>query len=86
MIKNSILQERITTPKLQRTWKHLLTHYKIRVFVACSSLILLNLMVLILFLIMPLVFEQAGFDNANALLMTGINGIIYLLSTIPTWF
>ena len=43
-------------------------------------------MVLILFLIMPLVFEQAGFDNANALLMTGINGIIYLLSTIPTWF
>ena len=31
-------------------------------------------------------FEQAGFNNSSALLMTGINGIIYLLSTIPTWF
>ncbi|KGU11490.1 sugar porter (SP) family MFS transporter [Candida albicans L26] len=87
MIKNSILQERITTPKSQRTWKHLLTHYKIRVFVACSSLIFAQFNgINIISYYAPLVFEQAGFDNANALLMTGINGIIYLLSTIPTWF
>lgn len=87
MIKNSILQERITTPKLQRTWKHLLTRYKIRVFVACSSLIFAQFNgINIISYYAPLVFEQAGFDNANALLMTGINGIIYLLSTIPTWF
>ncbi|KAL6452993.1 mfsA Major facilitator superfamily transporter mfsA [Candida maltosa Xu316] len=87
MIKNNILQERVTTPKSQRTWKHLLTHFKIRVFVACSSLIFAQFNgINIISYYAPLVFEQAGFNNSGALLMTGINGIVYLLSTIPTWF
>lgn len=87
MIKNNILQERETTPKLQRTWRHLLSHFKIRVFVACSSLIFAQFNgINIISYYAPLVFEQAGFNNSSALLMTGINGIIYLLSTIPTWF
>lgn len=34
----------------------------------------------------PLVFESAGWIGRDALLMTGINGIIYVLATIPTWF
>ena len=34
----------------------------------------------------PLVFESAGWHGRDALLMTGINSIIYVLSTIPTWF
>ncbi|WFC98250.1 hypothetical protein MYAM1_000975 [Malassezia yamatoensis] len=34
----------------------------------------------------PLVFESAGWVGRNALLMTGINAIIYVLSTIPSWF
>ena len=33
----------------------------------------------------PLVFEQAGWIGRDAILMTGINGIIYVLSTIPTY-
>ncbi|KAK6868599.1 Major facilitator superfamily transporter mfsA [Candida tropicalis] len=87
MIKNNILQERETTPKSQRTWRHLLSHFKIRVFVACSSLIFAQFNgINIISYYAPLVFEQAGFNNSSALLMTGINGIIYLLSTIPTWF
>ncbi|RCK64405.1 Sugar transporter STL1 [Candida viswanathii] len=87
MIKNNILQERETTPKLQRTWRHLLSHFKIRVFVACSALIFAQFNgINIISYYAPLVFEQAGFNNSSALLMTGINGIVYLLSTIPTWF
>lgn len=34
----------------------------------------------------PLVFESAGWIGRNALLMTGINAVIYVLSTVPTWF
>ncbi|CAE6467839.1 unnamed protein product [Rhizoctonia solani] len=39
-------------------------------------------------LISPLamVFEQAGWIGREAILMTGINGIIYVLSTVPTWY
>lgn len=87
MIKNSILRERKMTPKSERTWRHLLKHYKKRVFVACSSLIFAQLNgINIISYYAPLVFQEAGFDDAGALLMTGVNGIIYLLSTIPPWF
>ena len=34
----------------------------------------------------PLVFESAGWRGRNAILMTGINGITYLLSTVPPWY
>lgn len=33
-----------------------------------------------------MVFEQAGWVGRDAVLMTGLNAIIYVLSTIPTWF
>lgn len=33
----------------------------------------------------PLVFESAGWIGRDAILMTGINGIVYILSTIPTF-
>ena len=34
----------------------------------------------------PLVFESAGWAGRGALLMTGINGLSYLASTVPTWY
>ncbi|KLO09333.1 general substrate transporter [Schizopora paradoxa] len=34
----------------------------------------------------PRVFLEAGWIGRDALLMTGINACIYLLSTVPTWF
>lgn len=34
----------------------------------------------------PLVFESAGWVGRDALLMTGVNAVIYVLSTVPTWF
>lgn len=32
------------------------------------------------------VFEEAGWVGRDAILMTGINAIIYILSTIPPWY
>jgi len=34
----------------------------------------------------PRVFEQAGWIGRQAILMTGINSVIYVLSTLPTWY
>lgn len=34
----------------------------------------------------PLVFEQAGWIGRDAILMTGINGLVYIASTIPPWY
>jgi hypothetical protein len=34
----------------------------------------------------PLVFESAGWVGRSAVLMTGVNGITYFLSTIPPWY
>ena len=34
----------------------------------------------------PRVFEEAGWVGRDAILMAGINAIIYLLSTVPPWF
>lgn len=87
MIKNSILEERILIPKSQRLWKHMLTHYTRRVFIACSALAFAQFNgINIISYYAPMVFAEAGFTNSNALLMTGINSIVYLLSTIPPWF
>lgn len=87
LIKNSILEERRTTPKLERTWKHLFKNYRLRVFIACSALAYAQFNgINIISYYAPMVFEQAGFNDSKALLMTGINGLVYLASTIPPWF
>jgi hypothetical protein len=33
----------------------------------------------------PLVFEQAGWIGRDAILMTGINGLVYVASTVPPY-
>ncbi|EGV62081.1 xylose transporter, high affinity [Yamadazyma tenuis ATCC 10573] len=87
LIKNSILNERITIPKFERSWKNMLKNYRTRVFIACSVFAFAQFNgINIISYYAPMVFEEAGFNNSSALLMTGINGIVYLLSTIPPWF
>ncbi|ODV81040.1 general substrate transporter, partial [Suhomyces tanzawaensis NRRL Y-17324] len=87
MIKNSILSERVATPKRERSWRLMLTKYTSRVLIACSALGLAQLNgINIISYYAPMVFEQAGFNDSNALLMTGINALVYLASTIPPWF
>lgn len=87
MIKNSILHERVTTPKYERSWRHMLRHYKTRVLIACSALGFAQLNgINIISYYAPLVFQEAGFEDSKALLMTGVNALVYLASTIPPWF
>jgi sugar porter (SP) family MFS transporter len=87
MIKNSIISERKTTPKSERSWRHMLKNYTTRVFIGCSALAFAQFNgINIISYYAPLVFREAGFDSAGALLMTGINSIVYLFSTIPPWF
>ena len=33
-----------------------------------------------------MVFEQAGWVGRQAILMTGINGLVYVASTLPPWW
>lgn len=87
LIKDSIMRERITTPKELRTWSHLFSKYRLRVFIACLALAFAQFNgINIISYYAPLVFEEAGFNDSKALLMTGINGLVYLASTIPPWF
>lgn len=87
MIKNSILYERVTIPKQERTYKFMFKNYLTRILIGCSSLAFAQFNgINIISYYAPLVFEEAGFNDSNALLMTGINGLVYLASTIPPWF
>lgn len=86
LIKNSILEERIRVPKKERSWRHMFKHYRLRIFIACSALAFAQFNgINIISYYAPMVFEQAGFNDSKALLMTGINAFVYLLSTLPPW-
>lgn len=87
LIKNSILDERVRVPKHERTWRQLFRNYRLRVFIACSVMAFAQFNgINIISYYAPMVFEEAGFNDSKALLMTGINAIVYLFSTIPPWF
>lgn len=87
LIKNSILEERIRTPKRERSWRHMFRHYRLRVFIACSAMAFAQFNgINIISYYAPMVFEEAGFNDSKALLMTGLNALVYLASTIPPWF
>lgn len=87
LIKNSILHERVLIPKYERSWKNMFKNYMLRVLIACSAFAFAQFNgINIISYYAPMVFKEAGFNDANALLMTGINGIVYLLLTIPPWF
>jgi len=61
-------------------------YYK-RVFIAMSAQALAQLNgINVISYYAPLVFEQAGWVGRDAILMTGINGITYLASTVPPWY
>lgn len=86
-IKDSILQERRLIPKSERSWRKMFANYPLRIFIACSALAFAQFNgINIISYYAPMVFEEAGFKDSEALLMTGINGLVYLLSTIPPWF
>lgn len=87
LIKNSILNERVLIPKYERSWKNMFKNYLTRVLIACSAFAFAQFNgINIISYYAPMVFQEAGFNDSKALLMTGFNAIVYLLSTIPPWF
>ncbi|KAF9569873.1 general substrate transporter [Agrocybe pediades] len=70
-----------------RTYRVMWRKYKRRVLLAMSSQAFAQLNgINVISYYAPRVFEEAGWIGRQALLMTGINSVIYVLSTIPTWY
>lgn len=83
-IKMNVLLQR---QEGERSYKDMFKRYRKRVFIAMSAQALAQLNgINVISYYAPLVFEQAGWVGREAILMTGINGITYLASTIPPWY
>jgi Sugar (and other) transporter len=71
----------------ERSYRDMFKRYYKRVFIAMSAQALAQLNgINVISYYAPLVFEQAGWVGRQAILMTGINAITYLFSTIPPWY
>ncbi|OIW27181.1 hypothetical protein CONLIGDRAFT_671015 [Coniochaeta ligniaria NRRL 30616] len=83
-IKMNVL---ITRQEGERTYADMFKRYRKRVFIAMSAQALAQLNgINVISYYAPYVFESAGWVGHAAVLMTGINGITYFLSTIPPWY
>ncbi|TFY71455.1 hypothetical protein EVG20_g1567 [Dentipellis fragilis] len=70
-----------------RTYSAMWKKYKRRILLAMSSQAFAQLNgINVISYYAPSVFEEAGWLGRQAILMAGINAIIYLLSTVPTWY
>ncbi|MCJ1415389.1 hypothetical protein MMC32_001721 [Xylographa parallela] len=71
----------------EKSYRDMFRKYYKRVFIAMSAQALAQLNgINVISYYAPLVFESAGWYGRNAILMTGINAISYLLSTVPPWY
>ncbi|KAI7103480.1 general substrate transporter [Hortaea werneckii] len=83
-IKMNVLLQR---QEGERSYADMFKRYYKRVFIAMSAQALAQLNgINVISYYAPLVFEQAGWVGRDAILMTGINGITYLASTVPPWY
>jgi sugar porter (SP) family MFS transporter len=83
-IKMNVLLER---QEGERSYSEMFRRYRTRVFIAMSAQALAQLNgINVISYYAPYVFEQAGWYGHDAILMTGLNGITYFLSTIPPWY
>ncbi|SEI32422.1 YALIA101S02e17194g1_1 [Yarrowia lipolytica] len=83
-IKQSVLIHRLEG---ERSYTDMWKKYKKRVLIAMSSQMFAQLNgINVISYYAPLVFEEAGWVGRSAILMTGINGIVYVCSTIPPWY
>ncbi|KAI6092782.1 sugar transporter STL1 [Hypoxylon rubiginosum] len=83
-IKMNVLLQRMEG---ERTYTDMFRRYKTRIFIAMSAQALAQLNgINVISYYAPYVFESAGWIGHDAIKMTGINGITYLLSTIPPWY
>lgn len=71
----------------ERTYSFMFRRYGKRVFIAMSAQAFAQLNgINVISYYAPLVFESAGMMGRKALLMTGINSLTYLASTVPPWY
>lgn len=71
----------------QRSYLEMFRRYFKRVFIAMSAQAMAQLNgINVISYYAPLVFESAGWAGRSAILMTGINGLSYLASTVPPWY
>ncbi|KAL2259087.1 hypothetical protein VTK26DRAFT_7369 [Humicola hyalothermophila] len=83
-IKMNVLMQR---QEGERTYSEMFKRYGKRVFIAMSAQALAQLNgINVISYYAPYVFERAGWKGHDAVLMAGINGITYFLSTIPPWY
>ncbi|KAJ7490652.1 hypothetical protein FB451DRAFT_1220624 [Mycena latifolia] len=84
-IKDKVLTERNSGEG--RSYAMMWRRYKRRILLAMSSQAFAQLNgINVISYYAPKVFEEAGWRGRQALLMTGINAIIYTLSTLPPWY
>ncbi|KAH8120440.1 general substrate transporter [Phellopilus nigrolimitatus] len=84
-IKERVMLERESGEA--RSYSVMWKKYKKRVLLAMSSQAFAQLNgINVISYYAPRVFEEAGWIGRDAILMAGINAVIYLLSTVPTWF
>ena len=83
-IKMNVLMQR---QEGERSYRDMFRRYYKRVFIAMSAQAFAQLNgINVISYYAPLVFESAGWVGRDAILMTGINAISYLASTIPPWY
>lgn len=84
-IKESVLIARVEGG--ERSYRYMLSRYKKRLSVACFSQMFAQLNgINIISYYAPMIFESAGWIGRQAILMTGLNSLVYLASTIPPWY
>jgi hypothetical protein len=84
-IKDRVMEERASG--VARSYYEMWKRYKRRVLLAMSSQAFAQLNgINVISYYAPRVFEEAGWIGRDAILMTGINSLIYLLSTVPPWY
>ncbi|WVQ86107.1 hypothetical protein IAT38_008275 [Cryptococcus sp. DSM 104549] len=83
-IRDAVLEDRAVG---DRSYKALWRRYKGRVLIAMSSQLFAQLNgINVISYYAPLVFEQAGWIGRDAILMTGINSLFYVASSLPPWY
>ncbi|KAH3679751.1 hypothetical protein WICPIJ_008545 [Wickerhamomyces pijperi] len=82
-IKEAIIIDRLEG---ESSYYHMFKRYKARVLIAMSSQAFAQMNgINVISYYAPLVFEQAGWKGRDAILMTGINSLFYVASTLPPW-
>lgn len=84
-IKEGVLLARLENE--EKSYSYMFKRYKKRVLIAMSSQLFAQFNgINVISYYAPLVFESAGWVGRNAILMTGINALIYVLSTVAPWY